>query len=231
MMENHSEALKQQYQLRFSKLQEYRKQVWQTLCSGYFSRFIPRESVILDLGAGWGEFINHINATEKFAMDLNPATPEHLAPGITFIHQDCSRPWGMESNSLDVVFTSNFLEHLPDKPSIERAVAEAYRCLKDGGLLICMGPNMNCVPGSYWNFWDHNIPLTEQSCAELLQIKGFCIDRCLAHFLPYSMSEGRKPPLALIRLYLKLPLLWPLFGKQFLVIGRKSADTEGKGKR
>ena len=41
--------------------------------------------------------------------------------------------------TLDVVFTSNFLEHLPDKASVERTVAEAQRCLKNGGLLICLG--------------------------------------------------------------------------------------------
>jgi SAM-dependent methyltransferase len=230
-MEPRSETLREQYQLRFSELQEYREQVWQILCSSYFSRFIHRDSVILDLGAGWGEFVNHIEAGRKYAMDLNPATPEHLADGITFISQDCSQPWNIESGSLDVVFTSNFLEHLYDKPSIERTVAEAYRCLKKGGLFICMSPNMNCVPGAYWNFWDHHIPLTEQSCAELLRIKGFNVVKCLARFLPFSMSGGTKSPLFLVRLYLKLPLLWPLFGKQFLVIGEKNAQLTNKASR
>jgi hypothetical protein len=35
------------------------------------------------------------------------------------------------------------------------------------------------------------------------------------------MSTGRTPPLPLVRWYLKLPIVWPLFGKQFLVVGRK----------
>jgi SAM-dependent methyltransferase len=224
-MESPSETLKEQYQLRFSELQEYREQVWQILCASYFSRFIHHDAVILDLGAGWGEFVNHIKAGRKYAMDLNPATPEHLADGITFIGQDCSKPWKIESGTLDVVFTSNFLEHLQDKPSVERAVAEAHRCLKEGGLFICMSPNMNAVQGAYWNFWDHHIPLTEQSCAELLRMKGFGIVTCLARFLPFSMSGGRKSPLFLVKLYLRLPPLWPLFGKQFLVIGKKNAPA------
>jgi SAM-dependent methyltransferase len=227
-MEAQPETLREQYQLRFSELQEYREQVWQVLCSSYFSRFIRPDAAILDLGAGWGEFVNHIAAGRKYAMDLNPATPEHLSEGITFISQDCSQPWNMGSESLDVVFTSNFLEHLFDKPSIERTVTEAYRCLKDGGLFICMSPNMNCVPGAYWNFWDHHIPLTEQSCAELLRMKGFDIVKCLARFLPFSMSGGMKSPLFLVRLYLQLPQLWPLFGKQFLVIGKKPASLQNR---
>jgi SAM-dependent methyltransferase len=226
-MENRPDVLKEQYQLRFADLQEYREKVWQVLCSDYFSRFIPRESVILDLGAGWGEFVNNITAARKYAMDLNPATPEHLAPGITFLHQDCSQQWELPPESLDVVFTSNFLEHLFDKPSIERTVSEAYRCLKNDGILICMSPNMNCVPGAYWNFWDHHVPLTEQSCAELMRMKGFAIERCIPRFLPFSMSGGMQSPLVLVRLYLKLPLFWRLFGKQFLVIGRKKLPAAG----
>lgn len=229
-METHSEILKEQYHLRFAKLQGYREQVWQVLCSCFFSRFIRRDAVILDLGAGWGEFVNQIDAARKYAMDLNPATPEHLAEGITFINQDCSQPWGIESGSLDVVFTSNFLEHLYDKPSVERAVSEAYRCLKDGGLFICMSPNINYVPGAYWDFWDHHIPLTEQSCSELLRMKGFSIIECISRFLPYTMSGGRKLPLFLVKLYLQLPLLWPLFGKQFLVIGKKAGPLPKKSK-
>jgi hypothetical protein len=87
---------------------------------------------------------------------------------------------------------------------------------------------MNCVPGAYWNFWDHHVPLTEQSCAELLQMKGFGIVECITRFLPFSMSGGKKLPLFLIKLYLKLPLIWPLFGKQFLVIGSKNPPSAAK---
>jgi hypothetical protein len=77
------------------------------------------------------------------------------------------------------------------------------------------------VPGAYWDFWDHFIPITELSLSEVLKMKGFSIQSSIPRFLPYSMSNGRTPPLLLVKLYLKLPPLWPLFGKQFLVVGRK----------
>lgn len=85
-------------------------------------------------------------------MDLNADTKQHLGNDITLIHQDCSDTWQVESESLDVVFTSNFLEHLPDKPSVDGTIAEAYRCLKKGGRLICLGPNIKYVNGAYWDF-------------------------------------------------------------------------------
>lgn len=220
-MDTQEHSLTREYELRFRQTEEYREAVWTILCSDFFSRYVDANASVLDLGAGWGEFIRHIDAAHKFAMDLNPETGERVSDGITFLHQDCSRKWEMEPDTLDVIFTSNFLEHLPDKASLERTIAEACRCLKPNGLLVCVGPNIKYVPGAYWDFWDHHIPLTEMSLAELLRMNGFRIDLSLGRFLPYSMSTGKTPPLFLVKLYLKLPFFWPFFGRQFLVIGRK----------
>src|SRR5258706_16479280 len=87
--------------------------------------------------------------------------------------------------ALDVVFTSNFLEHLPHKDAIRRTLLEVYRCLKPGGRFIAMGPNIKYVPGEYWDFFDHYVPLTELSLAEGLSNCGFGIERKVGRFLPY----------------------------------------------
>jgi SAM-dependent methyltransferase len=220
-MEQQTSILKELYHKRFIENEGYRNKVWHILCSEFFSKYIDKNSRILDLGAGWGEFINNIFAGEKFAMDLNPGTKEHLGPGVKFIHQDCSQQWPFDTNSLDAVFTSNFLEHLPDKGSVQRTIAEAYRCLKKGGQIICLGPNIRFVSAEYWDFWDHQIPISDLSCMELLKIVGFHIERSIPRFLPYSMSTGGRPPLLLVKLYLYLPPLWKYLGKQFMIIGRK----------
>ncbi|HPX41753.1 MAG TPA: methyltransferase domain-containing protein, partial [Candidatus Hydrogenedentes bacterium] len=125
----------------------------------------------------------------------------------------------MPPESLDVVFTSNFLEHLRKKSLVEQTIEEAVRCLKPGGLMICMGPNVRYLPGAHWDFWDHFIPLTERSLSELLELKGFEIRLQVPRFLPYSMSTGITPPLFLVAWYLRLPFVWPWFGKQFVVAG------------
>jgi len=220
-MQTKSDILRDEYQMRFSKNERYRNKVWKILCSEYFSKFVHTEANVLDLGCGWGEFINNVRASKRIAMDLNHAAADHLAQDVEFLLQDCSQRWEIQSESLDVVFTSNYLEHLPDKSHIESAVSEAFRCLKNDGLIICLGPNIKLVNGKYWDFWDHFTPITELSLSELLQLRGFTIKLCSPCFLPYSMSTGWKPPLALVSLYLKLPFMWRFFGKQFLVIGKK----------
>lgn len=208
------------YKTRFSDRREYRTRVWKVLVH-YFNQWVPTGASVLDLGAGYCEFINQIDAAKKFAMDLNPDTATHAACGVQVLTQDCSQPWPLPDNSLDVVFTSNFLEHLPDKAAVGRTLFQAGRCLKPGGRILAMGPNIKYLLGEYWDFFDHFVELTELSLGEVLISNGFEIETQLARFLPYTMSHGFQYPLWIVRAYLALPVLWPLFGKQFLVVGRK----------
>jgi SAM-dependent methyltransferase len=219
--------LEQEYATRFARTAAYRFGVWKILIHDFFSKWIPENSVILDLGCGWGEFINQVRAQRKYGMDLNPASISKVASEVTLFSQDCSSRWPLEDGHLDIVFTSNFFEHLPTKESLRRTLGEAFRCLKSNGRLICLGPNIKHLPGRYWDFWDHYLPLTELSLKEGLELVGFKIDFVAAKFLPYSMSQGFAPPLLFLQLYLRVPLLWRIVGKQFCVIARKDVLESG----
>ena len=211
------------YAQRFAANLDYRKRVWRVLVDSFFQQYVQPDAAVLDLGCGYGEFINQVHARRKYAMDLNPDAPRYLSNEVEFIRQDCSQPWPVEEASLDVVFTSNFFEHLPDKAALGRTLDQAYRTLRKGGRLIAMGPNIKLIPGTYWDFWDHYIPLTESSLGEALENRGFHIDRKETAFLPYTMAGEKNAPTAFVRLYLALPQVWRFFGKQFLVIARKMA--------
>jgi len=214
--------LEQLYESRCGPNTDYRRAVWRVLVSGFFSRFIVPDAAVLDLGCGYGDFINVVQARTRLAMDMNPAAKDKLAADVRFFLQDGSEPWdGIPENSLDLVFTSNFIEHLPDKAAVARSLRETRRCLKPGGRFIAMGPNIKHVAGLYWDFWDHQIPLTENSMSEGLRANGFSIDLCVGRFLPYTMASGRRYPLVFVKLYLALPYLWRLFGRQFLVVAHK----------
>ena len=215
------EELQRGYARRFGNQKDYRDAVWKVLTTEFFQPLIGAQSALLDLGCGWGEFINNINAKEKFAMDLNPEAPEHLAADVKFLEQDCSKDWPLPDGSLDCVFTSNFFEHLPSKDALRSTLLQVHRCLRPGGTLICMGPNIRLLPGAYWDFWDHYLPLTEHSLAEALELFGFHIEQKIGRFLRYKMAGTRPVPLALVRYYLKMPLAWRFFGKQFLIVARK----------
>jgi len=214
-------SLTQIYEKRFSGHENYRDRVWKILIQCFFSKWIKRTNHILDLGCGYGEFINNITCEVRHAMDLNPKTKSLMDKEIIFHEQDCSKPWKIESNSLDLVFTSNFFEHLPNKESLDCTVGEIKKALKPEGRLIAMGPNISVLKGKYWDFWDHHVALSDQSLCELLQIHNFTIEQSESKFLPYNMVRVKEHPLFLVSLYLKFPFLWKIFGKQFLIIAKK----------
>jgi SAM-dependent methyltransferase len=210
------------YRVRFSGREAYRAGVWRILVRQFFSQWFGPSDAVLDLGCGYGEFINHVSATARFGMDLNPAARGHLDGEVRFLEQDCSTPWVLPDRSLDVVFTSNFFEHLPSKQALQATLREAHRCLKPGGRLIAMGPNVKFLSGKYWDFFDHQLPLTDLSLSEVLLMTGYQVEQAIPKFLPYSMSQGFQPPLWTLRIYLRIPALWNLLGRQFLVIARKN---------
>ncbi len=155
-------------------------------------------------------------------MDANPDARMRLASDVEFIEQDCTQPWPIADASLDVIFSSNFFEHLETKGALQQTLGHAWRALRRGGLLIAMGPNIRYLPGSYWDFIDHHIPLSDRSIVEAMEIAGFSRRRVVDRFLPYTMSESSRPaPLSLVDLYLRLPFVWRFFGKQFLVVMEK----------
>ena len=217
----HPEHQRAVYDRRFAGIEERRIEVWRTLARHYFRHWVKPTDAVLEVGAGYCEFINSIAAAHKYALDSNPATAEKASPEVTVLTQEATPPWPLPGESLDVVFSSNFFEHLPTKQDFARCLAEAYRVLRRRGLLIALGPNIRFCFDVYWDFVDHHLPLSDRSMVEALEIAGFRRELVIPRFLPFTMS-GRVPSRGfLVRLYLMLPLAQRLWGKQFLVMGRK----------
>lgn len=209
------------YSRRFDRDLDYRNSVWKILTGHFFKTYVGPEDTLLDLGAGYGQFVNNIGCKKKLAMDLNLDSKSYLNEDVTLLTQSCSDRWQIESQSLNVIFTSNFFEHLPSKDSLTATLEEAFRCLQPGGRIIAMGPNIKYAGGAYWDFWDHYLPLTELSLKERLETLGFSCVRVEPRFLPYTMVGGPHYPAGLIRVYLQAPFLWKLLGKQFLIVAEK----------
>jgi SAM-dependent methyltransferase len=228
MADIRQEELARVYGNRFDPVREYRQRVWQVLVKEFFQQFVPDQAIVLDLGCGYGEFINTVTARTKMGMDLNPNTRANLSAEVKFLEQDCSTRWPLDDGVLDLVFTSNFFEHLPDKAALGRTLEQVFRCLKPSGRLIAMGPNIKFTGGRYWDFWDHYLALTETSLSEGLVVRGFDIEQCHARFLPYTMVGARQYPPWCVAGYLRVPLLWRWKGEQFLVIARKPGSTRSQ---
>jgi len=195
--------------------------IWQTLCRDFFSRYVKAEDTVVDIGAGYCEFINNIGAARKIAVDLNPDVRRFAGPDVRVINESCTSISQLDSDSVDVVFMSNFLEHLPNKDLVLETFRESRRILKSGGRVIVLQPNIRYLPGEYWDYFDHHTPLTERSLVEGLQLAGLTPTTVIAKFLPYTTKSRLPQAPWLVSLYLKVPLAWRLLGKQAFVVAEK----------
>ncbi|HEV2522015.1 MAG TPA: class I SAM-dependent methyltransferase [Candidatus Acidoferrales bacterium] len=217
-----SQDLQTIYLQRFAGAEKSRDLVWQVLTRNFFQRWVNPQDVVLDVGAGFCEFINNIQARQKLALDLNPATVQKANSTVTVISQDVTKLWPIVSESVDVVFSSNFFEHLSSKDAFQHCLTEIHRVLQPNGRLVVMGPNIRFCYRVYWDFFDHLLPLSDRSVVEGLEITGFKPELVVPRFLPYTMKGKPSPHPLLVRLYLALPIFWPLLGKQFLILARKA---------
>lgn len=198
-----------------------KKAIWKVLCAEFFQKCVKPSDTVLDLACGYGEFITNIRAAAKHAADLNPDSPRFLDPDIRFHRTGATDLSEIPDESLDVVFTSNFLEHLPDKAALSKVFDEVRRVLRPGGRFLILGPNIRYLPGAYWDFLDHHLPLTHNSVCEALALHEFSTERVIPRFLPYTTKSKLPTGPAFVSLYLKIPLVWPILGKQFFIVARK----------
>lgn len=212
------------YRIRFNEAERASKDaVWRVLCEHYFQRFVDSTDTVLEIAPGYGEFIRHIHAARKIGVDLNPDSAACLGDDVEF-HQGSADDLSMvPAESVDVCFSSNFFEHLPNKEVMDQVLAEARRVLKPGGIYLAMQPNLRCEPGRYWDYYDHVLPLTHLSCREAFEKAGLQVTHLVPKFIPFSTDSRLPQHPWLVKAYLKCPWAWPLLGGQFVIVGRKPA--------
>jgi SAM-dependent methyltransferase len=204
----------------------FKERAWAILCQRIFQPLVRRSDTVLDLGAGHCEFINAIACGRKIAVDINPDVARH-AKDAEFIQTSGTDLSPVEAGSVDVVFSSNFLEHLPDKQAVLHTLDECHRVLSRDGTLIVLMPNIRYLNGRYWDYFDHHTPLTHYSLVEALRLSGFDPIRTIPRFLPYTVKQRSIPRSAsLLAIYLRLRFVWPLFGRQMLVIARRADSPQ-----
>jgi SAM-dependent methyltransferase len=209
------------YKRRFIPDLAYRQRMWRVLCAQYFQRYIPTESTVLEVGAGYCEFINAIRANQKIAVDLNPDTRLYADGTVRVLETSSVDLSAIESGSVDVAFASNFFEHIT-REDIILTMREVARVLRPSGRFIVLQPNIRFCARDFWMFFDHITPLDQYSLCEALEMSGLQPVKTIVRFLPFTTKSKLPKALWLLRLYLRLPLAWRFLGQQSLVIAHPS---------
>jgi 2-polyprenyl-3-methyl-5-hydroxy-6-metoxy-1,4-benzoquinol methylase len=217
-----AQHLKKIYSSRFSADEATQKDaIWREITS-FLQRFVASPSAaVLDIACDRGDFIRNIAASEKWATDLRDVA-EHLPDGIRFVQSDgLTLTTVLPSAHFDVVFMSNYLEHLGSPDAVIRQLDVARELLKPGGRVIVLQPNIRLVGGHYWDFIDHSVALTERSLVEAAELAGLATRELIVRFLPFTTKSRIPQHPLLVRAYLALPPAWLLLGKQTLYVGER----------
>ncbi len=216
------------YRRRFPPGERRRRaQVWRVLCRDFFQRYVAPDATVLDLGAGYCEFINHIECGRKVVVDLGEISAEFAGPDVEVHRGSATDLSAIGDAAVDVVFMSNLLEHMTDKDEVVAVILEVARVLKVGGRVVVLQPNIRFAYREYWDFFDHNVPLSDRSLVEVLELGGFEIERVIPRFLPYTTRSSLPQHPVLVALYLRFPPVWRLLGGQALVVARKPEGASG----
>jgi SAM-dependent methyltransferase len=193
--------------------------VWRVVAE-HLAPWIPAQAHVLEIGAGYCDWINNVRAARKVAVDIWSDLPRFTAADVQPVVLDVAsglRSFGAES--FDAVLASNVLEHfVPDVAAA--VVADVFTILRPGGRLIAIQPNFAHAARQYFDDYTHRTVFTHVSLPALLRSRGFTIEQVRPRFLPYTMREARVPIRGwLVRAYLRSPIK-PMAG-QMLVVARK----------
>ena len=208
------------YEHRFGGTsRETKDAIWQEVAA-FLQRWIRRDDSVLDLACDRGYFIRHIEARERWATDIRDMS-EAVGPDVHFVRVDGMHlSSALPADHFDVVFVSNYLEHLASSDAVIAQLSEVRSVLKTGGRLIVLQPNVRYVGAAYWDFIDHRVALTERSLVEAANAAGYRVERLIPRFLPYTTKSRIPSSRWLVRTYLRLPLAWRVMGKQTLMVAR-----------
>jgi SAM-dependent methyltransferase len=216
--------LKEIYLRRFTEKDALEKNlIWGEICS-FLQKWIPipTNGDVLDLACDRGDFIRHVVAANRWATDMRDVA-EHLPNDVRFIQGNGLYLSDVLPNAhFDVVFMSNYLEHLPSSESVVEQLAVARRLIKPGGKVVVLQPNIRLIGGSYWDFIDHQVALTDRSLVEAAELAGLETHRVIVRFLPFTTKSRFPRNPMLVRWYLRFPPAWWWLGKQSLYVGTRA---------
>src|SRR5437879_1478702 len=130
------------YRRRFADVSQPRRvAMWEVLCRVVLQRYVRPTDTVVDLGAGFCEFITAIRCRRKIAVDTNRHLDRYAGDVVETVAGEI--PAVLEQladDSAHVVFSSNFLEHLPDKDAVLEVLRQVHRILAAGGRVVVLQP-------------------------------------------------------------------------------------------
>jgi ubiquinone/menaquinone biosynthesis C-methylase UbiE len=198
-----------------------RSVVWKEIVR-FLEKYISINDSVLDIGAGYCDFINNVKSKKRIALDYSPELTKYAKEGIETVQSGVTDMSRIQSGTIDVVFGSNIFEHLSDD-ELSKTMSEVSRVLKKGGRLILMQPNYRLSYKTYFDDPTHKKVFSDVSLKAFLVSHDMDVELEMPRFLPFSLKS--RPSIIpvfplLIRTYINSPLK-PFAGQMLFVAKKK----------
>lgn len=194
-----------------------REIVWRALWRHYFSTRIEPDFTVLDLGCGYGSFINQVVARRRIAVDTWGDFPRHLEHGVESCISEATDLAFLADGSVDYAFASNLFEHLPQGDLV--SVLDQLRAkLSRRGSLTLLQPNYRYAFREYFDDYTHVTAYSHVSLADLLRANDYTVLEVVPRFMPLTVKSRFPVSPLLVGAYLRSPL--KPYGKQMLIRAR-----------
>ena len=191
-----------------------RRAVW-----GAIARFVARDAgevgTLVELGPGYCDFLNQFPAKRKIGFDLNPEMKRFAVEGVELRIESALELPEIAPASVDLLFASNFLEHL-DGEELDELLPAIRRVLAPRGRLILIQPNHRLCAEHYFDDPTHRTLFDDGNIGEWLARHGLRVVKLVPGLLPFSMNSRLPRWGWLTRFYLRLPFR-PLAAQMYVV--------------
>lgn len=195
-----------------------REVLWRTLADEFFQRMVGPDDTIVELGAGWCDFINNLSARRRVAVDVWEGVRRMAGPGVEAHVCSADDLDFIEDGSVALVFASNLLEHLT-RDQVNSLSDEAFRILRPGGRFVLVQPNYRLCAKNYFDDYTHISIWSDIGMSAYLESRGWQLERVEGRFLPLTVKSRLPVSSRLIRAYLRSPAK-PLAGQMLIVAAR-----------
>jgi SAM-dependent methyltransferase len=194
-----------------------RETLWRSLYDFYFKRWIREADCVLELGAGYGHFINNVKARRRIALDVWSEMPDYVQDGVETRVGSVMDLSFLQDRAVDFAFASNLFEHIT-QDELACVLRQLNTKLADGGLLCLLQPNYRYAFKEYFDDYTHITVYSHLTMCDFLRASGYEVVECIPRFMPLTVKSRLRISPALIWMYLHSPVR-PL-GKQMLIVAR-----------
>lgn len=144
---------------------------------------------LLEPGVGLGD---HLRILKKkgfavFGLDVSPMSLSESPDLSIKIVDESTKIWPYEDESMDIIYSKSFIEHLAD-PGI--FLSESLRVLRSGGKIITLTPDWESNVKKFYDDYTHKSPYTTVSLKNILLSYGFThVDVFKFRQLPFTWKS------------------------------------------